>query len=293
MVEKAEDESPNGTGSILVGLVGAGIQASRTPHLHESEGRAQGILYLYKLIDLEVLGLATETLHEILTAAERLGFSGLNITYPCKQAVIELLDDLSADARTIGAVNTVVFNRGRRIGHNTDSTGFAQSFRRTLGDVPRKRVVQLGAGGAGAAVSHALLTLGTTELVIIDTEHRRAEALAESICSRFGTGRAIAERDTPRALRDAQGLVNATPVGMAKLPGMPLPAPLLTPRLWVADVIYFPLETKLLHEARTRGCRAMSGAGMAVFQAAEAFRLFTTYKPDVERMLRNFEHGEV
>jgi len=145
--------------SVLVGLVGAGIQASRTPRLHEREGAEHGLTYIYKVIDLDALGLTVDALPEIMTAAERLGFDGLNITYPCKRAVLDLLDELSSDARAIGAVNTVIFKNSRRFGHNTDWSGFAESFRRSLPDVSRERIVQLGAGGAGAAVAHALLTL--------------------------------------------------------------------------------------------------------------------------------------
>src|SRR5580704_12072270 len=157
--------------SVLVGLIGSGIEASRTPAMHEREGAAQGVAYVYKIIDLDTLGLTAAALPELLTAARRFGFAGLNITHPCKQAVIPLLDDLSPDARALGAVNTVVFGRdGRAVGHNTDWSGFAESFRRGLADVRRNRVVQFGAGGAGAAVAHALLTLGVDELAIVDTD---------------------------------------------------------------------------------------------------------------------------
>src|SRR6185369_10918929 len=146
------------------------------------------------------------------------------------------------DARAIGAVNTVLLREGRRIGHNTDWSGFAESFRRSMGDVRRGRVVLLGAGGAGAAVAHALLTLDVRTLVLIDTDGVRAAALAETLCVRFGAGRAIVLEDAASALQGADGMVNATPVGMAKFPGLPLPANLLSPELWVADVVYFPLE---------------------------------------------------
>lgn len=274
--------------SILVGLVGAGIQASLTPRLHEKEGDAQGLRYMYKLIDLDVLGIRARALSEILTAAERLGFAGLNVTYPCKQAVIEELDELSPDARAIGAVNTVIFRNGHRFGHNTDWTGFAESFRRTLADVGRNRVVQFGAGGAGAAVAYALLTLGVRHVVLIDTDRKRARDLAEALCARFGGGRADTCNDPAEALAAADGLVNTTPVGMAKFPGMAFAANLLSPRLWVAEIIYFPLETELLRMARECGCRTMFGAGMAVFQAVEAFRLFSGVEPDAERMLAHF-----
>jgi shikimate dehydrogenase len=278
------------TNSILVGLVGAGIQASLTPRLHEQEGAAQGLRYAYELVDLDVQGLTPAALPGILDDAERRGFAGLNITYPCKQAVIAQLDELSLDAREIGAVNTVVFRNGRRVGHNTDWTGFAESFRRTLSDAGRDRVVQFGAGGAGAAVAHALLALDVRKLAIIDTDRERARDLAAALCTRFGAGRAVAADNPADAVTAADGIVNTTPVGMAKFPGMVVPANWLRPELWVADIVYFPLETELLRAARKLGCRrTMSGAGMAVFQAAGAFELFSGLAPDVGRMLGHFE----
>lgn len=274
--------------SILVGLVGAGIQASVTPRMHEEEGAAQGLRYDYKLIDLDVLGLTADDLPKILADAERSGFAGLNVTYPCKQAVISHLDELSPDARAIGAVNTVVFRNGRRVGHNTDWTGFAEGFRRGLGDAGRERVIQFGAGGAGAAVAHALLTLDAGQIAIVDTDGARACDLASALCARFGTSRAVAAEDPARAVAAADGLVNTTPVGMAKFPGMVVAENWLRPDLWVADIVYFPLETELLRVARNLGCRTMSGAGMAVFQAVKAFELFCGIAPDAERMQRHF-----
>jgi shikimate dehydrogenase len=276
------------TEAILVGLIGAGIQASRSPRMHEREGEAQGFGYSYKLFDLDVLGFGVDALPALLHEAEERGFNGLNITYPCKQAVLAHLDELSPDAAAMGAVNTVVFGSGRRIGHNTDWSGFAQGFERSLSDAARRRVVLLGAGGAGAAVAHALLTLGTAQLVIVDVARERAETLAAALSARFGAGRALAGEDAVSAVRDADGVVNATPVGMEKLPGMPLSAELLSPRLWVADIVYFPLETELLREARARGCRTMDGGDMAVFQAADAFRLFSGRDANTERMLQHF-----
>jgi shikimate dehydrogenase len=277
-----------GDQSILVGLIGAGIQSSLSPAMHEREGAAQGLRYSYRLIDLDVLGLSAAALPDLLASAEREGFAGLNITFPCKQAVIEWLDELSPDARAIGAVNTVLFAGGRRIGHNTDWCGFAESFRRALPDVRRERVVLFGAGGAGAAVAHALLTLQTRELVLVDTDTRRARELSEALCGRFGMGRAIAMGDPAAAMQGADGMVNATPVGMAKFPGMPLPAELLARELWVSEIVYFPLETELLRAAKARRCRTMAGDSMAVFQAVEAFRLFSGRPADAARMLAHF-----
>jgi shikimate dehydrogenase len=276
--------------SFLAGLIGSGIQASRTPALHEHEGDAQGVRYLYNIIDLERLGLTPQALPELLTAAQRMGFAGLNITHPCKQVIIPLLDELSPDARALGAVNTVVLRDGRRRGENTDWWGFAEAFRRNMAGAALDRVVQLGAGGAGAAVAHALLGLGVAELTIQDVDPARAAALADSLCARAraGAGRAVACGDLAAAMARADGLVHCTPTGMAAHPGLPLPHAMLRPALWVAEIVYFPLETELLRVARALGCRALDGGFMAVFQAVEAFRLFTGITPDAERMLRHF-----
>lgn len=273
---------------VLAGLIGAGIQASRTPAMHEREAAEQGVRLIYKLIDLETLGLGVHALADLVTAAERMGFAGLNITYPCKQAVIPLLHTLSDDARALGAVNTVVLRDGKRIGHNTDWWGFAENFRRNLPDVRRARVVQLGAGGAGAAVAHAALTLGVGELFLVNVDAGRAGAVADGLNARFGAGRARAVADPAEALAQADGLINTTPVGMAKHTGIPLPASMLRSGLWVAEIVYFPIETELLRAARALGCRTLDGGGMAVFQAVAAFRLFTGIEPDPGRMLRHF-----
>jgi shikimate dehydrogenase len=274
--------------SVLVGLVGAGIQASRTPALHEREGRELGLDYEYRLIDLDTLARDASALPDILADAQRAGFAGLNVTHPCKQSVIPLLDELSAEALALGAVNTVVLKNGRRIGHNTDRSGFERSFRRELADARRERVVQFGAGGGGAAVAYALLSLGVGELSIIDKDAARAEVLTESMRRHFGASRVVANPDVAKAVAAADGVVNATPLGMARYPGMPVAATQLHPDTWVADIVYFPLETELLRTARARSCRTMSGGGMAVYQAADAFRLFTGLEPDSERMLKHF-----
>ncbi len=275
--------------AFLIGLIGSGIQASRTPSLHEHEGDAQGLRYQYKLIDLTQLGLGAEALPGLLQAAEWMGFSGLNITHPCKQAVIPYLTELSEHAEALGAVNTIVLRDGRRIGHNTDWWGFAENFRRRMAEAKRGRVVQLGAGGAGSAVAYAAMTLGVEHLSILDVDADRARSVADALCRRFGAGRAEACTDVAAAMAAADGLVNTTPVGMDKYPGLPLPEALLRPSLWVADIIYFPMETALLRAARKLGCQTLDGGGMAVFQAVEAFRLFTGVTPDAERMLRDFD----
>ena len=273
---------------IRVGLIGADIQQSKSPALHMSEGAAQGLEYRYEIIDLTRRGSGPEALPDLLAEAEARGFAGVNITHPCKQRVIPLLDDLSADARALGAVNTVVFSAGQRIGHNTDWSGFYNSFRLGLPDVPLGSVLQLGAGGAGVAVGYAALRLGVGRLMIRDTDPERAAALALALNTRAGRAFAEAVEDVPEAMRAACGLIQTTPVGMVAHPGLPLDAGLIETRHWVADIVYFPLETALLAAARAKGCRVLPGGGMAVFQAAGAFRLFTGYEPDSARMLAHF-----
>jgi shikimate dehydrogenase len=273
---------------MLVGLIGAGIQRSLTPAMHEQEAREQGLRLHYQLIDLDAAHVGADKLPVLIEAARIMGFAGLNITYPCKQAVIPLLDDLSDEARAMGAVNTVVFRDGRAIGHNTDGSGWAWGFRRTLPQADLSHVVLLGAGGAGSAIAHAVLRLGAQRLVIVDREADRGRTAATQLNSLYGPGRVTAGADVASALRDATGLIHATPTGMDKLPGLPLPAELLRPGLWVAEIVYFPLDTELLRSARACGCATVDGGTMAVGQAIGAFELFTGRAADAARVEAHF-----
>ena len=275
---------------VLVGLIGAGIQRSLTPAMHEEEARHHGLRLHYQLIDLDATGLGAEKLPTLMQAVRAIGFAGLNVTYPCKQAVIPLLDELSDEARTMGAVNTVVCRNGRLVGHNTDGSGWAWGFSRALPQADLRRVVLLGGGGAGSAIAHAVLCLGAARLVIVDSDGARATALAESLDRRYGPDRVSASTDAAQALAHASGLIHATPTGMDKQPGLPLPAALLRPDLWVAEIVYFPLDTALLKAARARGCATVHGGTMAVGQAIGAFELFTGLKADPARVEAHFQH---
>jgi shikimate dehydrogenase len=271
--------------SVLVGLIGRGIQASLSPRMHEAEGRRLGLGYTYKLIDVDLLPPAEAALQGLISAAEAMGFSGLNITHPFKEQVIAHLDRLSPDAAAIGAVNTVVFEGGARVGYNTDCWGFAESFRRYMPMVAKNRVLLLGAGGAGLAVGRALLELGVARILVCDVNAAKAAALV----AQLGPDHAELAMDAATALHAVDGLVNATPVGMANYPGSPVPLEALRRDLWVADIIYFPAETALLRAARAMGCITLPGAGMAVFQAVKAFELFSGIAPDAEAMTRHFQ----
>ncbi|MEY4429317.1 MAG: hypothetical protein RLZZ182_2006 [Pseudomonadota bacterium] len=273
---------------LLMGLIGAGIQRSLTPAMQEEEARQQGLRLHYQLIDLDVTGASPEVLPTLIDAARVMGYAGLNVTFPCKQTVIPLLDELSDEAAAIGAVNTVVCRGGRLVGHNTDCSGWSFGFKRGLPDADLGRVVLLGAGGAGAAIAHAVMRLGAPQLVVVDQDPARAADLVGRLDACYGVGRAQAQADIAVAMNGATGLIHATPTGMDKLPGLPLPAELLRREMWVSEVVYFPLETELLKVARAKGCRTVDGGGMAVGQAVGAFELVTGLKPDAERMQRHF-----
>lgn len=280
--------TPSAPRKALVGLIGAGIQRSLTPAMHEQEAAQHGLRLHYQLIDLDRSGVGAEVLPTLMQAVRVMGFDGLNITYPCKQAVIPLLDELSDEARTMGAVNTVVCRDGRLIGHNTDGAGWVEAFQRRLPGADLSRVALLGAGGAGAAIAHAALRMGVRHLVVNDRDAAKAEELVAALQAAHGADRASAQADVALALQGATGLIHATPTGMDKLPGLPLPEDLLHPGLWVADVVYFPLDTALLKAARARGCATVDGGGMAVGQALGAFRLFTGLQPDAQRVEAHF-----
>ncbi|MEV6848125.1 shikimate dehydrogenase [Actinoplanes sp. NPDC051411] len=267
----------------LVGLIGAGIGTSLSPALHERAARRLGVRYSYEIIDIDKIGASPADVGELLTAARRLGFRGLNITHPCKQEVVKHLDDLAEEAAELGAVNTVVFENGRSLGHNTDRYGFGTNLARTLPGAALGRVLQVGAGGAGAAVASAMIRAGTRQLLLADADPRRSRALADRL-----NAEAIPLDAVAGLLPDVDGLINATPVGMEGHPGVPVDAGALRARTWVADVIYRPLETELIRAARGRGCPVVPGGGMVVYQAAEAFRLFTGHRPDGDKMFADF-----
>jgi shikimate dehydrogenase len=273
---------------LLLGLIGRGIQKSMTPAMQEQEAREQGLRAHYQLIDLDATGAGVDDLPVLLKAMRVIGFAGFNVTYPCKQAIIPLLDDLSIEARAMGAVNTVVNRDGKLIGHNTDGSGWAWGFRRALPQADLSNVVLLGAGGAGSAIADAALRIGVERLILVDLDAVRTQALADKLNEQHGAGRVSASIDIAAALDGATGLIHATPTGMDKSPGLPLPEELLRPSFWVSEIVYFPLETALLKAARARGCPTSDGGGMAVGQAVGAFELFTGLKADAARIDAHF-----
>lgn len=272
------------------GLLGRGIQESRSPQMHEAEGARLGLRYEYRLFDFDHLRLSDAELPRLIVKLRSAGFAGVNITHPFKERVVAHLDSLSSDAAAIGAVNTVVFEVDGAVGYNTDCWGFAESFRRGLTNPRLEEVVLIGAGGGGMAVARALVDLGVRRLAIFDIDTEKAARLASSLNGKE-TSTVIAT-DLRTAVGQADGVVNATPIGMAKYPGMPIEPGWLRLDQWVADIVYFPAETALLRAAATVGCRTLPGAGMAIFQAVKAFALITGTPPDPDEMARHFKTGD-
>jgi shikimate dehydrogenase len=269
---------------LLLGLIGTGIQRSLSPALHEEEGRHHGLRVHYQLVDIDSPGV----LPELMRAVRLIGFAGLNVTFPCKQAVLPLLDALSDEARAIGAVNTIVREGHRLVGYNTDGSGWSWGFQRALPGADLSRVVLLGAGGAGSACADALLRLGARELRIVDRDPARAADLAARLNAHLPGKRAAAVAGIETAMESASGLVHATPTGMVNTPGMPLAEGLLRAGMWVSEIVYVPLETPLLKAARRVGCRTADGGHMNVGQATRGFKLFTGLEADAARMEAHF-----
>lgn len=274
---------PAASKKLLTGLIGAPIAHSASPAMHERAAEALGLRGHYQLI--EVAGADAAGLSTMLEGVRRLGFAGVNVTYPYKEAVVPLLDALAPGAAAMGAVNTVVVRDNRLTGHNTDTTGFARAVAPLLAS-SGNAIAVIGAGGVGKAIAFALAGLNVIDIRIFDSEPARAATLAALLAPRGGARVASSVED---ALDGATGLVNGTPVGMLPNRGMPVPAALLHGKLWVADAVYSPLITPLLAAAQERGAKIMTGRELAIYQAADAFELFTGLAPSTEIMGEAFD----
>ncbi|MGL4257390.1 MAG: shikimate dehydrogenase [Microbacterium sp.] len=280
-----------GTGRrYLVGLVGEGITASLTPPMHEAEAAELGLDYDYRVFDLIELGRPATDVGAILAEAHADGYAAMNITHPCKQLVLDLVDELHPDAAHLRAVNLVVFADGGLIGYNTDWMGYRDGLVDGLPGESFAHVVQVGCGGAGAATAYALLSHGTRRLDLSDADPARAEDLATRMRAHF-PGQIVATVGPDMleaAIAVASGVVHATPLGMLHHPGVAFDLDWLRPGAWVSDVVYRPLETELIREAAERGHPVLDGGRMAVGQACASLQIITGRRPDRDRMQRHF-----
>ena len=269
----------------LAGLLGAPIRHSASPAIHEAAAAALGLTFFYQLI--EIANADASRLKSVLAAIRDLGFAGINVTFPYKEAVVPHLDALAPSAQSVGAVNTVIVENDRLIGHNTDFTGFARACRDLVRGSGPAPIALIGAGGVGKAIAAALASHDVAEVRIFDRDPQKAIGLARSVAS--GRTKLTVAASLQDALKDVAGIINGTPVGMWPNTESPIPEQYLHGGLWVADAVYFPLWTPLLLAAKKAGAKTLTGRNLILHQAADAFRLFTGREPPVPAMSAAFD----
>lgn len=255
----------------LVGLFGHPVSHSQSPLMHNAAFAETGLDFAYVAFDVE-----PENLADAVAGIRALGLKGVNVTIPHKVAIMSMLDEIDPLASRIGAVNTVVNKDGRLIGYNTDGMGYVRSLVEETGvDLEKQIVTMLGAGGAARAVAFTLAEKGVKEIRIINRSRERAALLAEHVGQIVPTT-VVEQADGKDAIADATLLINTTSIGMfPHVNEMPVPTDWLHPQLIASDLIYNPLETRLLSEAKAIGARVHSGVGMFINQGALAFELWT------------------
>lgn len=265
----------------LSGVIGHPVAHSKSPRLHRHWLKRYGVAGHY--VPLEV---AAEDLPQVLEAMPHMGFVGANVTVPHKQAALQLCDLVTDRAALIGAVNTLIFRPdGRLHGDNTDGYGFLANIRQQVPDWQPKSgpAAVLGAGGASRAIIVALLEAGVPEIRLSNRTLPRAEAL------RAEFGARVSVIDWVRAgnmLEGANTVVNTTTLGMEGQPPFRVPLDALEPDAVVSDIVYVPLETEFLKQARAQGCRVVDGLGMLMHQAVPGFERWFGMRPEVDAALR-------
>jgi len=271
----------------LIGLLGSPVAHSLSPAMHNEAFRINGLDYVYLAFDV-----GEGDLEQAVAGLKAMGARGWNLTMPDKTRMAELCDELSPAARIIGAVNTVVNDDGRLTGHITDGTGFMAMLAEQGVTLAGEKMVICGAGGAARAVAVQAALDGLGEIVIVNRSVEKAAEVAASICDHTDcAARALPLADGAafaRELEDAAILVNGTKLGMAPHPETCVVADpaVLRPGMTVADLVYNPRQTRLLTVAAERGCRAVGGLGMLLWQGAHAFRLWTGQDMPVEAVKR-------
>ncbi len=263
-------------------IIGDPVEYSLSPVMHNAAFKELGLNLVYVAFTV-----TRNELKEAISGARILGLRGLNVTMPHKNAVMKYLDKLDSTAKSIGAVNTILNNQGKLIGFNTDGTGAMIALQENNIPPVEKKMLLLGAGGAGKAIAFQAAQ-EVEELVILNRTSEKAELLAEALRKKFGKkvkGGAFSSEILKEELEDADILVNATSVGMyPDVNGSLVPKSSLRPDLCVMDIIYSPLETKLVMDAKSVGAKVVSGLEMLVYQGAVSFEIWTNCPAPVEVM---------
>jgi len=265
---------------IRLGLIGDNIAASRAPELHRAAGALCGIEIRYDLLVPKALQLDFDA---VFDRAYGKGYRGLNITYPYKERVMRRVVS-DPHLRALGACNTALFDGATAAGANTDYTGFQRAFRARFGSSSPGVVTIAGCGGAGRAIAFALADLGAKALRLFDQERTKVVGLQDSIRAIHPDLDVLAASSVVDACDGADGLVNATPLGMVGIGGNAFPSSVLPGRAWAFDAVYTPVDTPFLLGARARGLAAMSGFELYFYQGVDAFKLFTQRDVDVDAL---------
>ncbi|MBR9884062.1 MAG: shikimate dehydrogenase [Oceanospirillales bacterium] len=271
---------------IKLGLIGRSIAKSSSPALHELLGELNGLQIHYQLH--EPRDSSPSAFIDTLQQLRDEGYRGCNVTYPFKQVALAHASITRADAQLVGSTNTLLLKDGV-MAANTDYTGFIRGYRSRFGETPAGKVLLLGAGGVGRAVAFGLFEVGATEVIVFDLNADNARSLADAINSEGFTASVATADSLADAARSTQGLVNCTPVGHYKTPGIPLPASLFGGQEWAFDAVYTPLDTEFLTEAHRHGLALMSGFDLFIYQGIDAFEIFTDVKVDAEKALAAFQ----
>jgi quinate/shikimate dehydrogenase (NAD+) len=257
---------------IRLGLIGDNIAASRAPELHRICGKLSGLTITYDLL------VPKELKHDfdgLFDHAHNDGYRGLNITYPYKEKVVSRLAVDDASVKAISACNTVLFERPRPRGANTDYTGFIAAYRTSYGTASPGVVAVAGSGGVGKAIAFALAGLGAKTLHLFDLARGKSEQLKQVLAGVFPATAVHIGASIEQACDGADGLINCTPLGMEGIGGTAFPPAMLTGKRWAFDAVYTPVETGFIREARVAGVEVMTGYELFFYQGVEAFRIFT------------------
>jgi shikimate dehydrogenase len=270
-------------GPVRLGLIGDNIARSRSPLLHRLAGRLCGLDVSYDLLVPRDMGCDFDAVFDACRAG---GLRGVNVTYPYKETVVARVQ-VGERARRIGSVNTVVFDERGPVGHNTDHSGFLAAYRSAFGNMSPGRVALVGAGGVGKAVAFGLVALGAQEIAIIDRDAARAKGLVKAIMAApQGSASALVADDVCEAVRDADGIVNCTPLGMVGHAGSAIPLDLLGAQRWAFEAVYTPVDTAFKLASEATGVKVLSGYELFFHQGVDAFRIFTGLSPDPDALRR-------
>lgn len=275
---------------IQLGLIGEGISKSSAPRLHEFLGKMYGLPVSYVRIDSREN--PSFDFAEAFKRCGGTGFRGVNVTHPFKEKVRSFIDIPDPAVARIGAINTVVFEPLPWRGFNTDYSGFSGAFRHRFGDAAPGRALIVGAGGVGKAMAFSLAELGADEIWLYDIDAARAEGLAKTLKGAGINVATVGETDFTSAIRQADGLINGTPIGMWTNPGSPIPAGAVGGQRWAFDAVYTPMETEFLKAARAKSLDIMSGYDLFLFQGFHAFEIFTGVHVDPSEAIKAFPPPE-